>query len=298
MSIDAKRSVAAAGFVVLLVISIWWPSPVIAVNDVCCHANLGVDNLSFLGREQPRWDVAFWFLAGLFLIALLQSGEWKGSDFREVWIAIRQGRYREAMRGGPLAIVVVVVLAIAVALTWRFADSRLVAFLETYESPAVDDTIRIFNRLGGGINPPMIILFFVVAGVVYRHRRWMQVGVAMAVAGIVAGLVAQIIKYAVGRARPELWLGPFTHARPSATSFPSGHTIAAFALAGVLLFASRSVVLRIIALILALCVAAARVLAFRHWPSDVLASAMIALVVAWIVTSGVIRLTKSAAEAE
>lgn len=298
MSIDAKRSVAAAGFVVLLVISIWWPSPVIAVNDVCCHANLGVDNLSFLGREQPRWDVAFWFLAGLFLIALLQSGEWKGSDFREVWIAIRQGRYREAMRGGPLAIVVVVVLAIAVALTWRFADSRLVAFLETYESPAVDDTIRIFNRLGGGINPPMIILFFVVAGVVYRHRRWMQVGVAMAVTGIVAGLVAQIIKYAVGRARPELWLGPFTHARPSATSFPSGHTIAAFALAGVLLFASRSVVLRIIALILALCVAAARVLAFRHWPSDVLASAMIALVVAWIVTSGVIRLTKSAAEAE
>ena len=297
MSIDAKRSVAAAGFVVLLILSVWWPSPVIAVNDTCCHANLGVDELSFLGREQPRWDVAFWCLTGLFLIALLQTGEWERRDFRQIWTAAHDGRYGEAMAPLPAAIVFAAA-AILVAVTWRFVDSHLVAWCESFESPAVDDTIRIFNRLGGGINPALIILFFVIAGVVYRHRKWMQYGVAMAISGIVAGVVAQIIKYAAGRARPELWLGPFTHARPSATSFPSGHTIAAFALAGVLLFASRSVPLRIVALILALCVAAARVLAFRHWPSDVLASALIALAVAWIVTAGVIRLTKSPVEAD
>jgi membrane-associated phospholipid phosphatase len=295
MSIDAKRSTAAAAFAVLLILSVWWPSPVIAVNELCCHASLGIDQLSFLGREQPRWDVAFWLIAGVFVIALLQSGQWRARDFREVWTMARSSRYGEAVAPLPLALGVVCA-AVAVAVTWRFADSQLVAWCESYESQSVDDTIRIFNRLGGGMNPPMIILFFVLAGVVYRHRRWVAWGVSMAIAAIAAGLFAQIVKYLAGRARPELWLGPFTHARPSATSFPSGHTIAAFALAGVLLFASRGIVLRAVALILALCVAAARVLAFRHWPSDVLASALIALLVAWIVTTAVMRLTKTLEE--
>jgi membrane-associated phospholipid phosphatase len=295
MSTDAKRSTAAVAFAVLLILSVWWPSPVVSVNELCCNASLGIDELSFLGREQPRWDVAFWLIAGLFVIALLQSGQWRARDFREVWMMARASRYGDAVAPFPLA-AGVVCAAVAVALTWRFADSPLIAWCESFESQSVDDAIRIFNRLGGGMNPPMIILFFVLAGVVYQHRRWVAYGVSMALAGIAAGVFAQLIKYLAGRARPELWLGPFTHARPSATSFPSGHTIAAFALAGVLFFASRSILLRAVAMILALCVAAARVLAFRHWPSDVLASALIALLVAWIVTTAVIRLTKASEE--
>ncbi len=295
MSIDAKRSTAAAGFVTLLILSVWWPSPIVSVNELCCNAPLGIDELSFLGREQPRWDVVFWFLAGLFTIALLQSGSWRARDFRTLWETARNGRYRRAFAPLPLA-VALVVCAVVVALMWRFVDSALVAWCESIESQSIDDTIRFFNRLGGGMNPPLIILFFAIAGVVYQHRRWIGYAVSMAIAALGAGVLAQIIKHVAGRARPELWLGPFTHARPSATSFPSGHTIAAFALAGVLLFASRSVVLRVVALILALCVAAARVLAFRHWPSDVVASALIALLFAWIVTTAVIRLTEPPGE--
>jgi len=44
---------------------------VIAINDVCCHAPLSVDDLSFLGREAPSWDVVFWCISGLFALALL-----------------------------------------------------------------------------------------------------------------------------------------------------------------------------------------------------------------------------------
>jgi undecaprenyl-diphosphatase len=90
----------------------------------------------------------------------------------------------------------------------------------------------------------------------------------------------QLIKLLVGRARPELWLGPFHHARASASSFPSGHTVGAFALAGVLIFTAESKSLRVIAVILAFAVALSRVLAFRHWTSDVAASAAIGLIVA------------------
>ena len=106
----------------------------------------------------------------------------------------------------------------------------------------------------------------------------------MTLAGAGAGLLAQIIKYAAGRARPELWLGPFQHARASATSFPSGHTVGAFALAGILLFTSPSRALRIAAMIVAAAVGLSRILAFRHWTSDVVASAAVGLIVAWTVS--------------
>src|ERR1700744_4631332 len=88
MSIDAKRHTAAAAFVALLVLALFWPAPVLTVNDVCCHARLPIDDLSFLGREAPSWDVVYWGVAGIFLIALLQTGE--SRDFGQAWRIVRR----------------------------------------------------------------------------------------------------------------------------------------------------------------------------------------------------------------
>ena len=285
MSIDGKRRLAAAAFVVLLALSVFWPAPAIEINQLCCHAHLAVDDLSFLGREAPAWDVAFWCIAGLFLLALLQPSDvYKTSDFREIWSLLRATRIRLRR----IDAIAVIASAIAVAVVWRFADAPITAFAERIQSSNVEDTIRIANRFGGGMNPAMVVVFFLVAGVVYRQRRWIGYGVAMAIAGAAAGVSVQIVKYALGRARPELWLGPFHHARASATSFPSGHTVGAFALAGVLMLASPSRTMRIVAFLLALSVAVSRVLAFRHWTSDVLASAAIGMILAAIAVRAVV----------
>src|SRR5947209_14329904 len=281
MSIDAKRRLAAAAFIALLALSVFWPAPAIDINQLCCHAHLTVDDLSFLGREAPAWDVAFWCIAGLFLLALLHSG--KNSDFREIWTVMRATRIRLRKTDALF----VVVSAIVVAIVWRFADAPITAFAERVQSSNVEDTIRIANRFGGGMNPAMVVVFFLVAGVVYRTRRWIAYGVAMAFAGAAAGVSVQIVKYTAGRTRPELWLGPFHHARAAATSFPSGHTVGAFALAGVLMLASPSRTMRVIAFLLALSVAVSRVLAFRHWTSDVLASAAIGMILAAIAVRAV-----------
>ncbi len=281
MSIDAKRRLAGAAFVALLALSIWWPSPIVSVNRLCCSANLGVDELSFLGREEPRWDVAFWCLAGLFAVGLFQSGEWDWREFKDSW-RIRSRGLRVI---APLGLsVFAAVGVVAVALTWHFLDAPITAWAERIQSDNVEDVIRITNRLGGGMNPALVVLFFLLAGVVYRHRAWSMCGVQMAIAGAAAGLSVQVVKYAAGRTRPELWLGPFHHARIAATSFPSGHTVGAFALGGVLLLSSPSKTLRAVAFVLAVAVGLARILAFRHWTSDVLASAIIGIVLAWIVT--------------
>jgi membrane-associated phospholipid phosphatase len=277
MSIDGKRHLAAAAFVILLALSVFWPSPAIAINQLCCHAHLTVDNLSFLGREAPAWDVAFWCVAGLFALAMLPpNGIYKPSDFGEAWTLVRATRIR-LRRTDALF---VIGAAIVTALVWRFADAPITAWAERVQSSNVQDTIRIANRFGGGMNPAMVVLFFLIAGVVYRHHRWIAYAVAMALAGAAAGVAVQIVKYTAGRTRPELWLGPFQHARAAATSFPSGHTVGAFALAGVLMISSPSRAMRFVAFLLALSVAVSRVLAFRHWTSDVLASAMIGMILA------------------
>ena len=284
MSIDGKRRLAAAGFVALLLLSVFWPAPVVTINARWLHAPLPIDDLSFLGREAPSWDVIFWCIAGLFALAIVQSGEDDRRDLIAPWQLLRAARPR--LRALPLLVSIGSAI-VAVALTWRFADARVTAWAESLQSDGLEDVIRIVNRLGGGMNPPMIAIFFLLAGICYRHRQWMTAGVSMALAGLGAGLFVQILKYTVGRTRPELWLGPFQHARAAATSFPSGHTVGAFALAGVLVFTARSWTLRVVAFLLAAAVGLARIFAFRHWSSDVLASAIVGLLVAAVVTAAV-----------
>jgi len=284
MSIDGKRHIAAAAFIVLLALSVFWPAPAISINQLCCHAHLTVDNLSFLGREAPAWDVAFWCIAGLFALVLLHpNGIYKPSDFGEAWTILRNTR----VRLGRTDAMFVVCAAIITALVWRFADAPITAWAECVQASNVQDTIRIANRFGGGMNPAMVVLFFLIAGVVYRHHRWIAYAVAMAIAGAAAGVAVQIVKYTADRTRPELWLGPFQHARAAATSFPSGHTVGAFALAGVLMLASPSRTMRIAAFLLALSIAVSRVMAFRHWTSDVLASAFIGMILAAVAVRSV-----------
>ncbi len=282
MSIDAKRRIASAAFVLLLILSVLWPAPAAWVNQLCCHASLPIDDLSFLGREAPSWDVVFWCLAGIVLIAILRSAPFAWRDFGEVRNLLRPSKRRSV-----ILVLLLLGAALATAVIWRYADAPVTALAEGMQTGASETVIRLANRFGGGMNPPMIVLFYLVAGVVYRVRRWMQYAVAMALAGTSAGLLVQLVKFAVGRTRPELWLGAFHHARASASSFPSGHTVGAFALAGVLAFAARSQLLRATAILLALAVAVSRILAFRHWTSDVFASMCVGMLAAWLFVSPV-----------
>jgi undecaprenyl-diphosphatase len=248
--------------------------------------DIDVDELSFLGREAPSWDVVYWCLAGVLLIAIVQSAD-AGADPREPLQQLRGIRFERSLwRHDLLRLVVGLALT---AMVWLFLDRRVVAWAEGIQSDFTEDTIRLLNRLGGGMNPVMIVMFFLIAGVAYRERRWVAYAIAMATAGLGAGILAQIIKQLVGRARPELWLGPMHYAPGSSTSFPSGHTVGAFALAGVLAFGSRNLPLRVIAFLLAAGVGLARVRAFSHWPSDVTASAVVGLVMAWMATEAVVR---------
>src|SRR2546428_3589222 len=274
MSIDARRRLASASFAALLILSVFWPSPIVAVNQLCCHAPLPIDDLSFLGREAPAWDVVFWCITGIFALALLQDAH----DFREIAQEFRTTR----LRIGISTAIAFVVSAFIVTAIRIYADAPATAWSEHVASGDVQDWMRFANRFGGGMNPVMVIGFFLLAGLAYARRQWVSYAIRMALAGAAGGVIVQLVKFGVGRTRPELWLGPFQHARSSASSFPSGHTVGAFALAGVLMLNSESKTMRAVAALLALSVAVSRVLAFRHWASDVAASAAVGMIAAAI----------------
>ena len=298
LSLERKRRYAAAALMALLLLSVFWPSPIVTANRLWFGERLTIDDLSFLGREAPAWDAVFWCIAGVLLLAIIQTAEWEetateqhATEQHATWRRLSGGaaslKVKFEKNLWPRAAIGVACGAVATLLVWLLADAPLIAWSERIQSDVTEDIIRIVNRLGGGMNPVLVVVFFLVAGAAYRERRWIGYAWSMAIAGLVAGIGAQIVKQLVGRARPELWLGPSHYAPGSSTSFPSGHTVGAFALAGILLFASPSRALRVFAVCIAIAVAAARVLAFRHWPSDVTASASVGLVAAWLATRAV-----------
>ncbi|MEO8215982.1 MAG: phosphatase PAP2 family protein [Acidobacteriota bacterium] len=284
---------SSTGFIALLVLALFWPDPVMWLNEKTVGAELPLNERSFLGREAPSWDIVFWTLAGLYTLSLFHGrlgalGEpWSvfKSDLKLVPARISAQARSLGLKRPLLAIVVGAAL---IALTWLFLDGPLVVIAESARTEEGLWTIRLLNRLGGGMNPLLLIGFFALGGVALCIRRWWQTALAMACAGIAGGLGVQVLKIFVDRTRPELWLGPYSFIASASSSFPSGHTVGAFALAGVLIFSSRSFALRVFALLAALGIGMSRVVAFRHWPSDVIASGLIGLGVGWFFTAALI----------
>lgn len=283
---DRGLALAGSGFIGLLILALFWPSPLLWMNEISVNAPLQLTESDFLGRGDSPWDVAFWAVAGLFALAVIHG---RSDAMAESWPEMTEftrsvpRRVRAAWRrlNGVAIAAILATVAGSICLVWWFADEPLVAFAEQIQSDSTRAAVRMFNRLGGGPNPVMVVLWFALAGLAFRRRHWVRLSIIMAISAAFAGLIVHLLKFTFGRTRPELWLGAFHHARESASSFPSGHTVAAFAIAGVLFFGSRSQGLRTLAMLVATSIAASRVMAFRHWPSDVLTSAVIGLLSGW-----------------
>jgi undecaprenyl-diphosphatase len=111
-----------------------------------------------------------------------------------------------------------------------------------------------------------------------NYKRWRDpMLVAIVSAGVARGVVAEIIKRTYNHPRPY-WVIAETHlllTREMQSSFPSGHTIFAFAMAmGVYLYDKTWGRWY---LVLAALVGFSRVFAGVHWPYDILAGAVLGI---------------------
>ena len=142
---------------------------------------------------------------------------------------------------------------------------------------------------------PMVTACVLVA--IYDKQRRRKVITAVIVAQLLACVVYNAGKFTIVRYRPDAKVGKMedldglTSAQTWAgfklinedkntQSFPSGHSGAAFALAGVLAWYYRPA--RGLLWTLAVGCALSRYLDLRHWPSDCLAGATIGYLAAWV----------------
>ena len=134
------------------------------------------------------------------------------------------------------------------------------------------------------------ILWIAVAIFLLLCKKWRYTGLSMALAlGMGLVLCNLILKPLVGRMRPfDYQLQyfatyiPLLIEAPADYSFPSGHTIASFEAATVLLLKNRKG--GIPAMILAALIAFSRLYLYVHYPTDVLASVVLGISIAYAAT--------------
>ena len=164
-----------------------------------------------------------------------------------------------------------------------WADSSTLSWIHTWRNPLLDRIFLITTWAGSAfvLLPASIVL---IATLALRDRQLDAWLLGLGLGG--AMLMTQAAKTIFSRPRPELF-DPLV-AIPTSGSFPSGHTtqIAAFALCLALIVyrSSPSSCLRwliaVLSLLLATGVGISRIYLQVHYPSDVLAGGMLAIL--WV----------------
>ena len=146
---------------------------------------------------------------------------------------------------------------------------------ERFACPFLDAVIPLITSLANG---GIIWIIAAVLLLIFKKSRKTGFSVALAlITGLIIGNL--ILKNLVGRARPyEFNEGvEILVARLSDYSFPSGHTLASFEAATVLLICDKR--LGIPALVLAVAIAFSRLYLYVHYPTDVLAGIILGVLI-------------------
>lgn len=151
------------------------------------------------------------------------------------------------------------------------ADAQTFAYIHSnLSTPEIERWSGFITKLGEGLAP------LAITAMVWLDDR--EAGLDCLESMIFAGLNVQALKLLLGKARPYLGLGPvFTGPTLSADyeSMPSGHTAVAFSLATVL--AANYPRCKWLFYGGAALVGLSRIYLEMHWPSDVLAAAVIGI---------------------
>ena len=161
------------------------------------------------------------------------------------------------------------------------------------------DVLRWFDSIHGTVLDPFMVgvtysatsglIWFVLGFLMTCSRKWRRCGASVIVSVIAAYIVVDmVIKPLVCRERPfsvedfDLLVPP-----PESWSFPSGHTASSFAGAVALLLHDRRY--GAVAVAYASVVGISRMYLCVHWPTDVIAGAVIGSVLALILVWSMYR---------
>jgi undecaprenyl-diphosphatase len=163
--------------------------------------------------------------------------------------------------------------------TARF-DSGVRMWVHGFASPALTAAMQSITILGS----QGLLVAFIAAVVVFWKLRWRRAIGWLAISLAGSAVLVAVLKYGFQRPRPVPFYGPVLRSY----SFPSGHSLSSFCfygvLAGLVAARVRSLWIRILvwasAALLVLTIGLSRIYLGVHYPSDVVAGYLAALV--WV----------------
>jgi undecaprenyl-diphosphatase len=163
-------------------------------------------------------------------------------------------------------------------------DQPVLDAAQTVRSPWLNTTVTAFTNIGGPIGMPILALL-VMGILTFRRRSWTP-AILITTAAVGSLLMTVAAKQFIGRARPALReaVPPFEYS----ASFPSGHSLNAVVIAGVVAYLlilsqakRRSKILTVgAAALFAVAMGLSRVFLGHHWFTDVLVAWTLG--VAWL----------------
>lgn len=163
-------------------------------------------------------------------------------------------------------------------------DSPIMNFIQQYLHNPVTDAMFPFITYLGELGACWIFLALVLLFI----KKYRRAGALMLAAMLLGTLLGEgLLKHLLCRPRPFQYMGLdpafLLIDPPSGFSFPSGHSCASFAAATALFLQHKKPGL--LAFLLAVLIAFSRVFLFVHFPSDVLAGALLGVLCAAAVTA-------------
>lgn len=176
-------------------------------------------------------------------------------------------------------------------------DFGILYFLNSLHSPILDKIMYVFTMFGEGG-----IFWIALSVVLLIPKRTRKCGLLMLISMFIGIIIGNgILKNLVRRDRP-CWIDESVELlvkNPKDFSFPSGHTLASFEAAITILLHNKR--WGIAAVILAICVGISRMYLFVHFPTDVLAGAVLGTIIAisvYLVSNKIIKSRKKTNETE
>jgi len=159
-------------------------------------------------------------------------------------------------------------------------DGALLLAIQSLRIPVLDPLVEGYTTLG---NAGALWILLSLGMVCRKSTR--KAGITALLALALGFLCTNVVlKHLVSRPRPWLdvaGLVPLIH-EPDPNSFPSGHTTAAFAAGAAWAGTLPQKWVRVLAVGAAVCMGFSRLYVGVHYPSDVLAGALVGTACAWV----------------
>ncbi len=166
-------------------------------------------------------------------------------------------------------------------------DGYLIQKIQSIDFSAKEALVDVGSSLGKDQGSWMLLCFIYFIGYVGSIARVQRLACFSLLGSGLAGLIAHLLKFAILRARPDQFLGPYSFfnfftshdSYSSFQSFPSGDVAVVAGAAGYLFLVTKARGAGWLFLILPIVTAISRIDLNRHWPSDTLFAMGLGLVV-------------------